>query len=173
MTVEVLLVIFVGVTALSIVAQAVVVWRTMRSTGDAVSRLSRLSTDLEQDARDVLTRLQDIVSGLEHLKSVFENLSNRAEDVNRMVETRTRDLDQLVDRFVEVGKRQADKVDETVGDTVAKFRQTTDIVQQDLLRPIVEISSVIRGLKVGVDYLFSRKTEHTPVRDNPEDDLFI
>jgi len=173
LTVEVLLVIFVGVTALSIVAQAVVVWRTMRSTDDAVSRLSRISNDLEQDARDVLTRFQDIVSGLEHLKSVFENLSNRAEDVNRMVETRTRDLDQLVDRFVEVGKRQADKVDETVGDTVAKFRQTTDIVQQDLLRPIVEISSVIRGLKVGVDYLFSRRPDDKSVRDFPEDDLFI
>lgn len=173
MTVEALLVIFVAVTALSIVAQVVVVWRTMRSTGDAVSRLSRVSTDLERDARSVLTQFQGIVSGLEHLKSVFENLADRADDVNRMVEARSRDLDQLVDRFVEVGTRQAEKVDETVGDTVAKFRQTTDVIQQDLLRPIVEIASVIRGLKVGVDYLFSKKPGNPSVRDYPDDDLFI
>jgi methyl-accepting chemotaxis protein len=158
---------------MSIVVQVIVVWRTMRSTDDAVSHLSRVSVDLERDARNVLTQFQGIVSGLEHLKSVFENLANRADDVNRMVESRSRDLDQLVDRFVEVGTRQADKVDETVSDTMAKFRQTTDVIQQDLLRPIVEIASVIQGLKVGVDYLFSKKPGSPSARDFPDDDLFI
>lgn len=174
MAVETLLVIFVGVTALSIVLEGIFVLRTLRSTNDAVARLSSLSSDLEQDARDVLSQFQDVAAGLEQVKTAFENLSTRAAEVNEMMEDRARDLDRFVERIVDVGTRQAEKVDEAVTDTVGKFRQTTEIIQQDVLKPVVEIASVVRGLKTGIDYLFARKSATTKRGANLSDEeMFI
>lgn len=158
MAVETLLVIFVGVTALSIVLESIFVWRTMRSANDAVTRISSLSKGLEQDAREVLTQFQDVASGLEQVRTAFDNMGTRAGEINEMMEARAQDLERFVERVVEVGTRQAEKVDEAVTDTVEKFRHTTDIIQQDVLKPIVDIAAVIRGLKTGIDYLFSRKS---------------
>ena len=174
MAVETLLVIFVAVTALSIVLESVFVWRTLRSTNDAVAKLSSLSNNLEQDARDVLAQFQEVATGLEQLKTAFENLGLRAAEVNEMMEARAQDLSRFVERVVDVGTRQAGKVDEAVTDTVEKFRQSTDIIQQDVLKPIVEIASIIRGLKTGVDYLFARKpsSSKNPSADSDEE-MFI
>lgn len=163
-----------AVTALSIVLQSIFVWRTMRSTSDAVAKLSSLSNDLEEDAREVLAHFQDVASGLEQVKTAFENLGTRAAEINEMMEARAHDLDRFVERVVDVGTRQANKVDEAVTDTVDKFRQTTDIVQQDVLKPIMEISSVIRGLKTGIDYLFSRRPSASgQATESSDEEMFI
>ena len=174
MAVGTLLVIFVGVTALSIVLEGIFVWRTLRSANRAVDRISSLSKGLEQDAREVLTQFQDVATGLEQVKTAFDNLGTRAAEVSQMMEARANDLERFVERLVEVGNRQAEKVDEVVTDTVEKFRQTTEIIQQDVLKPIVEIASVIRGLKTGIDYLFSRKSStSTHSADYTDEEMFI
>lgn len=173
MAAETLLVILVGVTAVSIILQAVFIRRTLSSTTHALARLSSISTALEKDAREVLNQLQDVVAGLDHLRTVFDRLGERTEQVGRMFETRARDVDQLVDTLVQVGTRQAEKVDEVVTDTVVKFEQTTELIQRDILKPVVEISSIIRGLRTGLDYLFSGKSSAGPARPPREDDLFI
>ncbi|MEJ2077252.1 MAG: hypothetical protein P8Z74_04480 [Acidobacteriota bacterium] len=166
MAVGTLLVIFVGVTALSIVLEGIFVWRTLRSANRAVDRISSLSKGLEQDAREVLTQFQDVATGLEQVKTAFDNLGTRAAEVSQMMEARANDLERFVERLVEVGNRQAEKVDEVVTDTV--------VIQQDVLKPIVEIASVIRGLKTGLDYLFSRKSStSTHSADYTDEELFI
>jgi uncharacterized protein YoxC len=169
MAAETLLVIFVGVTAVSIVLQAIFVWRTLSSTNHALAKLSSISGELEKDARELMTELHEVVAGLDHLRTVFDSVGEKTEQVNRMFEARTRDVDQLVDKLVQVGTRQAEKVDEVVTDTVVKFEQTTGIIQQDILKPIVEISSIIRGFRTGLDYLFSGKSSGAGGRQAEED----
>jgi hypothetical protein len=85
---------------------------------------------------------------------------------------RVRDIDQLVGRLIEVGSIQAEKVDAVVSDTVGKFEETTAVVQQDIVRPVVEISSIVKGLKTGLEYLLSKK-KTGPDESYPEDELFI
>ncbi len=172
MPTETLLIVFVAVTAAALVLQSVTAWRTMRTAGDLAQRVSRASDVLEKDAREIMAQLQKTAEGLEHLQRVLENLANRAGEAGTMLEKRAADLDRLGQLLVEVGNRQAAKLDEVVSDTVAKFEETTAVIQQDILRPVVEISSVIKGLRTGIDYLFSRRSNHAH-RADPEEDLFI
>ena len=90
-----------------------------------------------------------------------------------MFEARARQVDQLVEKLVDVGSKQADKVEEVVNDTVEKFEETTSIIQEDILRPVVEISSLIKGLRTGFDYLFAGKEKRAAAEKYPEEDLFI
>lgn len=173
MPTETLLIVFVAVTAIALVLQSLTVRRTMRSAGDLVQRVSQASDSLEKDAREIMAELQKTAAGLENLQKVLDNLSAKAGDAGTMMEQRVADLDRLVKLLVDVGSRQAEKLDAVVSDTVEKFEQTTAVIQQDILRPVVEISSVVKGLRTGIDYLFSRRRPGNAQRKDPEDDLFI
>ncbi len=172
MPTETLLIAFVAVTAAALVLQSVTLWRTLRAAGDLVQQVSRASEALEKDAREIMRQLQKTADSMQHLQSVLDNLANRAGEATVMLERRAADLDRLGQLLVEVGNRQAEKLDAVVTDTVAKFEETTAVIQQDILKPVVEISSVIKGLRTGIGYLFSRGPNRIRQVD-PENDLFI
>ncbi|UCF36511.1 MAG: DUF948 domain-containing protein [Acidobacteriota bacterium] len=173
MTVDILLIIFVGVTAISFLVQAVFIWRTMKSAKSLVDSVSKSTADIEGDVRQVVGQLQEVTIGLEHVRRSFEEIGDRAVVVNEMFDARAKDVDHLMQKLVDVGTRQADRIDEVVADTVSKFEQTTGMIQSDILRPVVEIASLIRGLKTGVDYLFSRRQSRVDDGEYNDDDMFI
>ena len=172
MTADALLIILVGVIALSLVLQSLFIWKTTRTAQSFLEKTAAVTKDLEQDTREVLARLQSFDEGLAGMQEVFKNIGENAEEINTMFEARARQVDRLVERLVEVGSEQAVKVEEVVNDTVEKFEETTGIIQEDILRPVVEISSLIKGLRTGFDYLFAGKKGGSDEK-YPEEDLFI
>lgn len=173
MTADALLIILVGVIALSLVLQSLFIWKTTRTAQGFLEKTASVTKDLEQDTREILTRLQSFDEGLASLQEVFKNIGENAEEINTMFEARAKQVDQLVERLVEVGSEQAVKVEAVVNDTVEKFEETTSIIQEDILRPVVEISSLIKGLRTGFDYLFAGKKKGDADEKYPEEDLFI
>jgi methyl-accepting chemotaxis protein len=169
---ETLLVLFVGVTAASLLLQGVFLVRLMASARRMSDRISTISRNLNRDTQQVVSQLQEVAASLDHLRRISENIGDRASEINLMFEERSKDVDQLVAKLAEVGDRQAANVDEVVSDTVEKFQQTTAIIQEDILRPVVEISSTLKGLRAGLGYLFARKSPQADQNDADED-LFI
>ena len=172
MAVETLLIIFAFVIMLSMAFQAFFFWRLADSSKRLVERLERVSSELETEAGDIVDQLRGIVASFEHLRHVSEGIEGRANEINQMFGERVQDIDQLVGKLVEVGSKQADKVDCVITDTVEKFEETTAVIQQDIVRPVVEIASLVKGLKTGLEYLFSKK-QISPEENYPEDELFI
>jgi len=173
LTADALLIILVGVIALSLVLQSLFIWKTTRTAQGFLERTSAMTKSLEQDAEQVLARLRSFDEGMLSLEQIFGHIGENAEEINTMFVARARQVDQLVERLVAVGSKQADKVEEVVNDTVEKFEETTSIIQEDILRPVVEISSLIKGLRTGLDYLFSGKERRAAGERYPEEDLFI
>jgi methyl-accepting chemotaxis protein len=173
LTADALLIILVGVIALSLVLQSLFIWKTTRTAQGFLERTSAMTKNLEQDTAEVLARLRSFDEGLVSLEQIFGHIGENAEEINTMFGARARQVDQLVERLVAVGSKQADKVEEVVNDTVEKFEETTSIIQEDILRPVVEISSLIKGLRTGLDYLFSGKERRAGAERYPEEDLFI
>lgn len=172
MAVETLLIILAFVITVSMAFQAFFFWRLSDSSRQLMDRLEGVSSQLEAEARDVIDQMRGIVASFEHLRHISEGIESRADEINQMFGDRARDIDSLVRKVVEVGSRQADKVDSVVTDTVEKFEETTAVIQQDIVRPVVEISSLVKGLKTGLEYLFSKKQIGSEEK-YPEDELFI
>jgi len=156
----------------AILAQAIVFWRLAQSTKQLMERLEKVSNEVETEAREMIDQLRGIVESFEHLRTISENVESRANELNQMFGERVHDIDQLVGSLIEVGSRQAEKVDAVISDTVEKFEETTEVIQQDIVRPVVEISSLVKGLKTGLEYLFSKKQIRSE-KNYPEDELFI
>ncbi|MFQ5738144.1 MAG: hypothetical protein ACE5JX_03985 [Acidobacteriota bacterium] len=171
MAVESLLVLFVGVTAVAFTVQCLSVWRTSRSINRMVSRLQRQVEQVESKLRVVENRLLEVSGDLKPLGTMAEKISAGVTLVSERVRGRAEDLDHLIDELAAVAREQASKIDYLVTDTVQKFEQTTEVIQKDVLRPAVEITSFVKGVKSGLEVLFSKRSGTSePPR---EEELFL
>jgi len=164
--------IFAIVIVFAMVLQAVFVIRLCLSSRRLVEKLEGVSDELENDLKGLIEQLREIVNSLEHLRRISERVETKADEFGQMFGDRVRDIDNLMGQLVDVGSRQAEKVDLLVTDTIDKFGETTEVIQQDIVRPVVEISSLVKGIRTGLEYLFSKRQIRSE-EDYPEDELFI
>jgi uncharacterized protein YoxC len=171
---EALLIVFVGISAVALVCQSLSMWQTSKSITQVVQRLEHQSKEIEENALEVLSQVQGVVEQMAPLGEMAENLKTNIDLISGTVTERVQDLDQFVQEITEMSREQASKVNYVVGDTVQKFEQTTEMIQEDVLKPAVEISSFLKGLKTGLTYLFNKKTPVSPTESHPEEEeLFI
>ena len=175
LSLETLLIILASCSALAIVGQFVLLWTTVTTLSRFLESLERKSVMLQREATQLLAQLKLVASGLQPLIGISDELRKRTDEITRLVDARSQDLDELVGELVSVGRKQAAKVDEAVTDTVEKFEQTTLIFQQDIIRPLIEVASFVKGLRSGLGYLFSKKASITPDEGfvETEEELFI
>ncbi|MEE2821627.1 MAG: hypothetical protein VYA53_01455 [Acidobacteriota bacterium] len=173
MSPESLLIVFVGVSAVALVCQSLSIWQTSRSITQMIQKLEHQSDKIGESAQDVLLRVQGVVDQIAPLGEIAETLKTRIDSVSEMVAERAQDIDQFVQEITEVSRGQVSKVNSIVDDTVQKFEQTAEMVQEDVLKPTMEISSLLKGLKTGISYLLNKKTPVPPTASHPEEELFI
>ena len=175
MTPEALLIVFVGISAVALVCQSLSMWQTSRSITQVVQRLEHQSKEMEESAQEVLRRVQEVLEQMAPLGEIAENLKTNLDLISGLVTERAQDLDQLVQEITEMSREQVSKVNYVVDDTVQKFEQTTEMIQEEVLKPAVEISSFLKGLKAGLTYLFNKKDPVPPTESHPEEEeeLFI
>lgn len=171
MNAETLLIIFVGVTALAVLVQGFFAWRLLHSSKELIGQITRSSQELEFEAKEITGQLQDVANSLTSLKNISMAIQVRSEEIDAMFQERTADVDELVSKLVSLGGQQAEKIDEVVSDTVTKFEQTTELIQQDILKPVVEVSSLIKGFRQGLEFLFGKSRKEK--EELKGDDLFI
>ncbi|HLV02303.1 MAG TPA: hypothetical protein VKZ59_13615 [Acidobacteriota bacterium] len=158
MTTEtILLLVFVGVTAIALIAQAIAIYSAARTVERVVEDVEKRARVLEAEAHQIIDQLKELSESLTPVARVVDRITKTADEATQMFDERRRNIDELVRELVEVGRKQAAKVDAVVTDTVTKFEETTRIIQHDIVRPVAEISSFLKAVKSGLDYLFSRK----------------
>ena len=173
MGLEFLLVIFVGFSAVAVVLQALSMWRAARVASHLLDNLEQRSKNLEENVQDLMLRVDGLVQSMEPLGTIAEDLKASVDSISEMAADRARDLDKFGQEMLELTREQASKVDYAVTDTVQKFEQTTDLIQKDILRPAVEVSSFFKGIKAGLSYLFNKKSTSPPAESYPEEELFV
>jgi len=65
------------------------------------------------------------------------------------------------------------RVDQMVSDLVTKVETTADVVQRNVLAPIQEISAVVKGVRSGLEFLFSRRRAPSVSEATQDEQLFI
>ncbi len=173
MSLETLLLGFVSISAVAFVLQCLSLWTAARSIAKTVARLEQETKELQGDAHELIERAQGIVESMAPLGRIAESLRANMDLISEMVRERVQDLDKFVQEMTEMGREQASKVNQVVTDTVETFEQTTEMIHQDVLKPALEISSFLKGIKAGLYYLFNKKTPPPPSKSHSEEELFL
>lgn len=163
----------VGIAALVVLAfvvQIIAVILTARSVQKAVLQIESQSQELETTLSGIQARLSEVSESLEPVRGIVEDLAGNLTKVSETVQERAEQVDAVIKEVMAMGQNQAAKIDYLVSDTVEKFEATTETIQKDLLKPAIEISSFIRGIRNSIDTLLSRRKG---IEEKSDEELFI
>lgn len=167
---DTVLTVFVIVAAVAIVMQAGVmlgIWLTIRKIP---SQVEGIRADVKQRLDPLTQSVTEIVANSrEPVQTIATNLA----EISRMLRDRTTHVDSLVADLVDKTRLQVMRMDQMVSDLVQKVENTADVVQRQVLAPIQEVSAVIKGVRSGLEFLFSRRRTPSVSEATQDEQLFI
>lgn len=170
MEIDTLLKVFIVVIGLAVVAQAAMLLGIYLSVGRLSREVQDARVDFKSKVDPVADSLREI---LENSRATFDKIGTNLTDVMQLTRDRAGRIDEIVGEVADRARLQALRFDHLIQDTVEKVEQTTSVVQKNILAPIQEASAMIRGVRSGLEFLFSRRTPSRPAEPASEEQLFI
>jgi hypothetical protein len=165
-----------GVTvALILVAIAVLmqagamlgIWLSIRKVP---GQIESVRSDVKQRLDPLAQAALEIVNNSrEPLRTISANLA----EISTILRNRTANADQVAAELLDKSRSQIDRVDRMVSDLVEKVETTASVVQKGVLGPIQEVSAVVKGVRSGLEFLFSRRRVTNVSEATQDEQLFI
>lgn len=156
--------------AIAIVLQAsamVGIWLTVRKIP---GQIEGVRSDVKQRLDPLAQSVTEIVA---NSREPVRNISTNLAEISRILRDRTGQLDSTVAEMVDRSRLQIIRVDQMISTLVDKVETTSDVVQQNVLAPIQEVAAIVKGVRTGLEFLFSRRRS-TSVSDATQDEqMFI
>jgi hypothetical protein len=169
------LTVFIALTGVAVLLQAGVLlamYITMRKSGQ---RMEALATEVKTKVLPSVDHVQELLVQVRpKLTAIVENL----EDATGAMRSQVHRIDATVTDVVDRARLQVIRGDEMLSRTLDRVEQTTEMVQNTVVSPIRQLSGIMQGISVGLEFLFagrgrkngSGRDERRPV---PQDEMFI
>jgi hypothetical protein len=160
------------VAAIALVVQVAILIGLFLQLKRTTESINRMINDLHNRVGPILTRTQIL------LEDTQPKLSNLVEDASQVVYL-ARAQAQKMDRvFTEASDRlrgQLVRADRIITGTLEAVEDAGTHVRRSFLGPVQKASAVVQGIKIGLDFLRSRRSQKEPLHETmeQEDELFI
>ncbi len=164
-----LLAIFIVVTALAVVLQALVLlgmFLALRKTSAKVESLA------EEVKTKVLPTAELAHSMMTELRPKIVNVVDNVSVSTTMLRTQLERVDTTLTDIVDRTRLQVIRADEFVTTTMDKIEETRETVQRTVVSPVRHISGLMHGVTAGVEAFFSRRRGRSS-GSVPQDEMFI
>ncbi len=167
---ETVLTVFVIVAALAILVQALLLLYVYLAIRSIQREVEGVRADVKQRLDPLTQSVAEIVaSSREPVRTITHNLA----EISGMLRDGTSRVDRLVEDLVDKSRLQVIRVDQMVTDLVGKVENTADVLQRNVLAPIHEVSALIKGVRSGLEFLFSRRRSSRVSEATHDEQLFI
>lgn len=167
---DTVLTVFVIVAAVAIVMQAGVMLGIYLAIGKIHREVEGIRTDVKQRLDPLTLSMTEILANSrEPVRTMTSNLA----EISRILRDRTSHVDTVVADLVDKSRLQIIRLDQMVSAIVAKAESTADVVQRNVMAPIQEVSAVIKGLRSGLEFLFSGRRVSNVSQATQDEQLFI
>ncbi len=103
----------------------------------------------------------------------LQTISNNLAEISTILRDRASNADQVAADLLDKSRAQIARVDTMVSGLVDKVETTADAVQKGVLGPISEISAVVKGVRSGLEFLFTRRRVTNVSEATQDEQLFI
>jgi hypothetical protein len=164
---QILLVVFIGIAAVSILMQAGFTVAMFVAARKAQKKLLALADDVRLHALPAIISSRELIQDLSpKLKIITENLAS----VSTTVRSKTDQVGGLVGDVTGRAQAQATRVDGMVKGTLDQLTFAVHAIEHGVAVPIRQVNGILNGLRAGVDVLRKKApSDHL----EPEDDLFV
>jgi hypothetical protein len=166
---------FVALTGIAVALQAGVLlamYLAMKKSGD---RMQALADDVKTKVMPTVAEAQEMMS---HMRPKLEVIVDNMEDATTVMRSQIKRVDATVNDVIDRARLQVIRADELFSRTLDRVEQTSDMVHKTVVSPVRQISGLMQGITVGLEFLFGGRgrrngggrEERRPV---PQDEMFI
>lgn len=170
---ENLIPLFIALTGIAVLLQAgvlIAIFVVLRKT----------SANMEALANEVKTKVLPTVAQAEALlteiRPKVEAIAEQVKETTTLVHHQVERVDATVHDVVDRARLQIIRTDELFTRTLDRVERTSDIVQKTVVSPVRQISGLMQGVTVGLEFLFGRGRKNGGSRERgpvPQDEMFI
>jgi uncharacterized protein YoxC len=160
--VEGLMTLFVGLTALAIIAQAgvlVAIYLMSKRLAGQVERFMK-------ETREMMMPVRSIAENLRVASANLVEIGISARDQFRRVEAMVADTGEAL-------HVQLARFERVSQDLMERVNETADIVQESVIRPAREVAALVKGLSRGFGSFLFRRSRSTVDQARQDEELFI
>lgn len=170
-----MLAVFVFLTGIAVLLQAGILaamYFAMRKSGE---RVESLAAEVRTKVLPTIELAQGLMTDIRpRLQTIAENLEESTTTVRGQVQR----IDAAVSDVVDRARLQVIRADELLSRTLDRVEQTSDMVHKTVVSPVRQLSGLMQGITVALEFLLSgrgrrnggRREERRPV---PQDEMFI
>ena len=167
--------IFIVITGVAVMLQAgilLAMYLGMRQTGARVEALA------EEVKVKLLPAVDHAETFLTEIRPKLQIIADNLQASTVVLRSQVERVDATVNDTVDRARLQIIRADELLGRTLDRVEQTSDMVHQTVISPVRQLSGIMQGVTVGLEFLFggrarkngARREERRPV---PQDEMFI
>ena len=166
---------FVLLTAAAVLLQAGVLLAMYIAIRQSTTRMEALATEMKTKVFPIVDQAQEILTATRpRLQVIAQNL----EESTILLRTQVQRVDAAVHDVVDRARLQVIRADELFTRTLDRVEQTTDMVHKTVISPVRQLSGLMQGITVGLEFLFGgrgrrnggSREDRRPV---PQDEMFI
>jgi methyl-accepting chemotaxis protein len=167
--------IFIALTGLAVLLQAGILAALYLAMRKSSERMEALAVEVKAKALPALETTQAMLAELHpKLVVIADNLTETTHSVRAQVERMDATVNDAVDRT----RLQIIRADELLTRTLDRVEETSDMVHKTVISPVRQLSGVIQGISVGLEFLLgSRARRNGGSREArqpvPQDEMFI
>lgn len=170
------LTVFIALTGIAVLLQAGVLLAMYLAMRKTTSDLQALATEVRTKVMPAIDQAQQIITDM---RPKLEVIAENVRDTSTTVKAQVQRIDVTVNDMMDRARLQVIRADELLGRTLDRVEHTSEFVQKTVVSPVRQISGLMQGITVGLEFLFAsrgRKNGGGSREDRravPQDEMFI
>lgn len=157
-----LLMFFVGMVAVAMAVQAIVICVAAIGAIKFRNRLLAIAEETRLKAMPIIDSAQSIVHDLQpKIRTISENIA----ETSHVVRAKAHEFDSTISEVNQKARAQAERVDDMVSSVLDTTAGIASTAQNAVKIPVREFSGLMAGLKAGIDVLVGRGKRSTNHHD--------
>jgi len=167
--------VFILLTGIAVALQAGVLLAMYVAMRKSSERIEAIATEVKTK---VLPTVEQAEAMLTEIRPKLEIIADNLQDSTTALRAQVMRVDATVNDVVDRARLQIIRGDELLTRTLDRVEQTSDMVHKTVISPVRQLSGLMQGITVGLEFLFGSRgrrngrgrEERRPV---PQDEMFI
>ena len=165
------LAIFVVCASVTIIVQSVVLIAFYKAATKSSQQMQQTIGRLEQKTDPILATAQVI---LEDAQPKIREITSNLAEASAIARAQVSQVADTTGEIMERARLQAARLDELVHSTLEKVENTTDFLQNSVVRPVRRIHAIVQAVGAGLSFFKRRRSQRTIENaGDEEEEMFI
>ncbi len=168
------LTVFIALTGIAVLLQAGVLLAMYLAMRKTTNDLQALASEVRTKVMPSIEQAQQIIA---ELRPKIDVIAENVRETSTTVKSQVQRLDATVNDMVDRARLQVIRADELLSRTFDRVEHTSEVVQKTVVSPVRQISGLMQGITVGLEFLFAGRRRNGGGREDrrpvPQDEMFI